>query len=145
MIHAVLDINVLATGIIGYQRETSLPGALMRLWRNENYQILVSEPILTELARTLASPYFCERIHPDKSNRFITLLRRQAMQIAVDSYVSGIASHPEDDLILATAVRGQAQYLVTGDRQLQDLKSYEQIRIVSPRDFIRNLTSSSEQ
>jgi predicted nucleic acid-binding protein len=49
--------------------------------------------------------------------------------------VQGVASHPEDDLILATAVSAQADYLVTGDRQLLALGEYQGAQIVTPRAF----------
>jgi predicted nucleic acid-binding protein len=49
--------------------------------------------------------------------------------------VQGVASHPEDDLILATAVSAQADYLVTGDRQLLALGRYQGVEIVTPRAF----------
>jgi uncharacterized protein len=53
--------------------------------------------------------------------------------------VSGVASHPEDDLILATAASGAADYLVTGDRQLLALGTFYEVRIVSARQFLDTL------
>jgi predicted nucleic acid-binding protein len=47
-----------------------------------------------------------------------------------------VATHPEDDLVLATAVSAHADYLVTGDRKLQRLGSYQGVRILSPREFL---------
>jgi predicted nucleic acid-binding protein len=54
----------------------------------------------------------------------------------MNTLVTGVASHPEDDPILATAVSASADYLVTGDRQLQRLGSYRGVSIVSPREFL---------
>ncbi len=56
--------------------------------------------------------------------------------------VQGVATHPEDDLILATAVSGGAQYLVTGDRQLLKLGNYQGVQIVTARDFLDRLSPS---
>ena len=50
--------------------------------------------------------------------------------------VRGVATTPADDLILATAVAGEAGHLVTGDRQLRNLGEYEGVRIVGPRAFV---------
>jgi len=47
-----------------------------------------------------------------------------------------MATHPEDDLILATAASARADYLVTGDRQLLALGTFEEIAIVTPRAFL---------
>ena len=55
--------------------------------------------------------------------------------------VHGVATHPEDDLILATAVSAKADYLVTGDKKLRELGSYQGVSIVSPREFLDILES----
>ena len=53
--------------------------------------------------------------------------------------VHGIATAPEDDLILATAVSGKATYLVTGDRQLQKVGEYRGIEVLRAREFLSQL------
>jgi predicted nucleic acid-binding protein len=55
--------------------------------------------------------------------------------------VQGIGEDTEDDLGLATAIAGQAEYLVTGDRHLQGIGAYEGVIIVSPRQFLTILES----
>ena len=50
--------------------------------------------------------------------------------------VSGIATHPEDDFIIATALSGNADFLVTGDRQLRQLDNVNGVGIVTPREFV---------
>jgi predicted nucleic acid-binding protein len=58
VIVAVLDTNVLASSVAGIAREESTPGEILRRWRAKVFTLVVSEPILTELARTLNNPYF---------------------------------------------------------------------------------------
>jgi predicted nucleic acid-binding protein len=67
------------------------------------------------------------------------MLATDATLVALTVTVTGVASHPEDDLVLATAVSGGAGYLVTGDRQLLRLANYEGIIILTPRDFLATL------
>jgi predicted nucleic acid-binding protein len=64
------------------------------------------------------------------------LLEQQTTSTRIAHEVRGVATHPEDDLILATASSARADYLVTGDRQLQRLASYAGTKIVSPRQFL---------
>jgi uncharacterized protein len=59
--------------------------------------------------------------------------------------VSGVATHPEDDLILAAAVAGGVSYLVTGDRKLQAVGTFQRISILSPRAFLARLARAGEQ
>ena len=47
-----------------------------------------------------------------------------------------VAADPDDDIYLAAASEGLADYLVSGDRHLLDLVEYEGIPIVTPREFL---------
>jgi putative PIN family toxin of toxin-antitoxin system len=136
VITAVLDTNVLASGVAGSLLPESIPGGLVCAWRAGAFSLVVSEHILSELTRTLATPYFRTRLSLGQVARAQRLLRRRATIVSLTAQVTGVATHPEDDLVLATAVSGKAQYLVTGDRKLQELGSYEGVRIVSPRAFL---------
>ena len=46
---------------------------------------------------------------------------------------------PEDDKFLAAAVEGKARYVVTGDKDLLDIKTYRGIRIIPPAAFLKIL------
>lgn len=50
--------------------------------------------------------------------------------------IAGVATHAEDDLVLAAALAGQVHYLVTGDKDLQALGSYQGITILPARAFL---------
>ena len=121
MIAAVLDTNVLASGIAGFAHRASPPGQILRAWRHDLFELIVSEHILDELARTLQAPYFLRRLTHEQIAQVLVLLRSQGALTDITSQVHGVASHPEDDLILATAASAKADYLVTGDGKLQRL------------------------
>ena len=54
-----------------------------------------------------------------------------------------ITAKESDNRILECAVAGQAAFIVTGDRKhLLPLGEYSGIRIVSPADFVRSVSSS---
>jgi predicted nucleic acid-binding protein len=95
---------------------------------------------MREVERTLDKPYFRARLTPAQIAAAVALLRRQAAITAIAAQVSGVATHPEDDLVLATALSANAGYLVTGDEQLQKLGNYQGVQIVSPRAFLDVLT-----
>lgn len=64
------------------------------------------------------------------------MLTEEATQTPITASVSGVATHPEDDLILAAAISGCADYLVTGDARLQALGTFQGVQIMSPRVFL---------
>jgi uncharacterized protein len=136
VIRAVLDANVLASGIAAIRLPASTPGELIRRWRGRAFTLIVSDVILDETRRTLAKPYFQQYLKPAQAEGAIRFVRAKAERALITVEVSGVATHPEDDRILATAVSAKVRYLVTGDNQLQALRRYRGISIVSPRVFL---------
>jgi uncharacterized protein len=141
MIRAVLDANVLASGFAGSRLPASTPGALLRRWRAGAFELIVSAQLRTEVRDTLRDPYFRRRLSPAQISRAAALLRYQATETPITCTVRGVATHPEDDRVLAAAVSAQVDYLVTGDRKLQRLGSYGGVRIVSPQAFLTLLAA----
>jgi len=50
-----------------------------------------------------------------------------------------VVDDPTDNRILEYALAADAGYLITGDKDLLDLKSYRSIKILTPRDFLSTL------
>lgn len=128
-----LDTNVLAAGFV---HPDPSPGQLLQAWRDREYELVTSEHILTELARTFQQPYFRRHLTSDQQSNNLALVRTHATIVAITVEVHGVATHPEDDQILATAASASADYLVTGDVKLQRLGGYQGVTIVSPRAFL---------
>jgi putative PIN family toxin of toxin-antitoxin system len=132
----VFDANVLASGFV---RKQAAPGRLLIAWEAGLFELFTSDHILAEVERTFAKPYFRARLTPEDANAAMTLLRRSARSVPLSIEVHGVATHPEDDVVPATAVSARAEYLVTGDRQLLALGGYQGVRIISPRTFLEIL------
>jgi uncharacterized protein len=134
--HAVLDANVLASGMVGLLNRDSIPGEIFRRTLAGTIVNVTSEAILREVERTLGKDYFRRAVLDTNRDSLLAALRRRSLVVSITVIVSGEASHPEDDLVLATAVSGDADFLVTGDKQLLALGTYQSVSIVTPRDFI---------
>jgi uncharacterized protein len=135
----VLDTNILASGAIS---ATGTLSTIMDAWRSGQFQVIVSVPILAELERTLQKPYFYHYLTAKQSSHFQKLLQKQATVSPITVSVHGIASHLEDDMILATAISAKADYLVTGDTKLQAIGTYKGVTILSPKKFLEILKHS---
>ena len=136
MIVAVLDTNVLASGFIGEHQPDSIPGMLVRRWRSEAFHLVTSEYILGELTATFNEPYLTHRLSAEEIGAALGALRSGATMQPITVTVAGIASHEEDDPILATAPSAGADYLVTGDKELRQLGAYGGTRLLIPREFV---------
>jgi uncharacterized protein len=139
MIRAVLDTNVLASAAIAHPG-TTLATILDDVVANR-FDIAISEYILVELRRTLATPYYAARITPVAAARYVQLLISLGTTVRITTPVSGVATHPEDDPILATALSAQSDYLVTGDQRLRNrVPTFSGIPLVSPAEFLAVLS-----
>jgi putative PIN family toxin of toxin-antitoxin system len=139
VIRAVLDTNLLASGFVEYATAERAPARLLRLWREQRFALVVSVDILTELLNTFADPYFRRQLTPQQIHAAQLLLQEEAIWQPLTAHISGAATHPEDDQILAAAVSAQAEYLVTGDKKLQQLGTYQGVHVISPRAFLNLL------
>lgn len=144
MIRAVLDTNVLASGFVGFADAARAPAQLLRLWRDQQFELVVSPHIVTEFINTVDGSYVRRRLTPEQIAEAQRLLQEEATSTPLTITVSGAATHPEDDLVLAAAVSAQVDFLVTGDTKLQRLGGYQGVRILSPRAFLDLLESSAE-
>jgi uncharacterized protein len=128
-----LDANVLAPG---FTSRGSASSRLIDLWRTGAFELILSEHVLKELARTLTDPYFATRLPHDDAAAILMLLSTTATVTGLTVEVSGVATHPEDDAVLATALSGQATILCTRDKQLLKLRSYQSVIILSPGELL---------
>jgi putative PIN family toxin of toxin-antitoxin system len=136
MSSAVLDTNVLASGAIAHAGSVA---QVIDAMAAGQFQLVLSQQILIELERTLGKPYFTARLTPDAVARYIAGLKAISLITLLTVPVSGVATQPEDDVILAAALSGHADYLVTGDKHLRALGMYQGVRIVSPAEFVQIL------
>lgn len=71
--------------------------------------------------------------------KIVTRIAAEAHIQDITVSLTGVATHPEDDARLATALSGNIAYLVTGDHQLQQRGVYAGTRLLSPRQFLEIL------
>lgn len=129
----VVDTNVLISALLA---ETSLPAHLVVLWRQGRFDLLTSVGQLEELRRVTRYPKIRERLAPALAGRLINELRDLAV-VVDDRAPIAVSPDPNDDYLLAIAVAGAADFLVTGDkRDLLALRLYEGTKIVTVRDFL---------
>jgi uncharacterized protein len=132
MITAVFDANVI---VAAFANPVGTPAELLKHWRLQQFKLAVSETILSEVEGAWAKPYWANRFSPEDVFETNLLLREFSDVIPISITLEGVATHPEDDLVLATAGSANADFLVTGDKQLLAIGYFEGTRIVSPREF----------
>ena len=97
-----------------------------------SHQLVVSVPLFNELKRALREKL---QIPGEVIEDAIEILQRDA-HFATPSTLSDVKIRDKADLtILSSALNGNADLLVTGDKELLDLGKIEDMEIVSPRGF----------
>ncbi|HYO30286.1 MAG TPA: putative toxin-antitoxin system toxin component, PIN family, partial [Thermomicrobiales bacterium] len=135
-IRAVLDANVLVSGMLGYDRPGSKPGSLFRHIGRQTLRPVLSDWLLGEVAETLAEPYFQRSIGVDRIGALIALLRRHGEFCALTVRVEGVAPDPDDDPVISTALSADVRYLVTGDKTLRRVSEHAGVVILTPGEFL---------
>lgn len=108
----------------------------MDMWKREAFVVFLSPHILNKIIEAWTKPYFRVLLTSDEVVAIVEELASLAESVSPAQGIHGVAEDDEDDLVLATAVAAQADYLVTGDKYLLRIGSFRDISIVSPRDFL---------
>lgn len=109
---------------------------LLRRGRNGDFLSVISEALLDEVLMACSKPYWLNRLTEVERERLVLVIRGQSEMTERTVDVRGIATHPEDDLVLAAAESANVDYLITGDSQLLDLGAHEGIPIITARQFL---------
>lgn len=96
------------------------------------HNLYTSEFILNEVQEKLIEKF---GYSPELTAETIGVLR-SGMAIAKHNLEKPVCRDSDDDNILAAAVGGSCDCIITGDEDLLVLKAYEGIDILSPRDFL---------
>jgi putative PIN family toxin of toxin-antitoxin system len=131
VIVALYDTNVLISGIFW----RGLPRQLVRLARARQVHVVTCQALLDELQSVLTRDDKPFRLSQEEASSIVGDVLTYAHLIAPASQVN-VCRDSSDDLVLACALDGQVEYIVTGDPDLLVLKNFESLRIVTPREFI---------
>ena len=137
-LRAVIDTNLFVSGLFA---RDSLSAQLQDLWINQDFELVTSIEIIKEISRVLNYPRIKEHFRPkDKTiKRFFHLIFRKAI-ISKDAYhTDKIADDPTDNKFLACALEKKADYIVSRDPHLRNLKHYHGIQIVDVTTFIEKV------
>ena len=127
----VVDTNALVSRLL---LPDSVPGRAVRRVVDDA-QILLSEPVMEELADVLGRAKFDSYVTVKHRQQFLRLLGRVA-EIVPIVYAVRECRDPRDDKFLELAVNGEANLIVTGDDDLLVLNPFRDIPIITPAAYL---------
>jgi putative PIN family toxin of toxin-antitoxin system len=133
----VLDTNVLISALL---KQESIAADILSLWRENKYQLISCRQQLDEFRQTSRYEKIRRYIVSSRAGAMYNELAAEAIHVqnlpAVD-----LSADPKDNFILAMAVAGKADYLVTGDkRDLLALGQIEQTKIITLSEMLKILS-----
>lgn len=141
MLRVVIDTNVIVSGILSRQGATA---EILNAWRERRFLLLSSPAIVAEIRAVLRYP----RIHRKypltdaEIDQVISLIEHDALLVPGSADLAGsVAADPKDEMFLACALDDQAEVIVSGDHHLLDLGVYQEIPVLTARQFLERLQS----
>ena len=134
---AIIDTGVFISAFIS-NRGTI--GAVLSALRDGHFTAIYSTDTLVELVDVLGREKFRTKYHvePDDITALVNLIRLRGELIIPNEKVT-VCRDPKDNKFLEVAMAGDADCLVSGDSDLLDMISFEDIPILRPTDFLMRL------
>jgi uncharacterized protein len=130
-IRVVIDTNVMIGFLIG-KRLRKLKDKLS----NSSVKLILTEQLLTELKLVTGRPKFVKYFDKQDVNEFIDLISIIGLFYPIKE-IPEICRDSKDNFLLGLCFDGNADYLVTGDWDLLDLKEYKGTSIITANDFTK--------
>ena len=124
-VKVVVDTNVFVSALLFGGK----PGKLIPLWQRGTIRPLASKEIIDEYLRVLTYPKF--KLAEKEINFFLyheILPYFEVINVGSDPRI--IKKDPEDDKFIRCALAGKAKWIISGDRHLLALKTYQKIKII---------------
>lgn len=132
----VIDSNIFVSALWGGK-----PYAVLARVANELDTLFVTDDIITEIEETLKKPEFKKpkyNITQDRIDTVLDTIRRLGQKTVVlpQHNATGASRDKDDDMYLECALAANADYIVSGDKHLRELKEYKNIKIVNAGEYL---------
>ncbi len=140
-----LDTNVLLSAFVSRQ---GYPAKLVDIILTfPEIKLTLSEPILLEFRDVMLRDEVRERFRYSarETESFVKDIRTVASMIEVKSQLKLVKEDPNDDVVINTALDAKSDYTVSGDSHLLKIKTFRDIKIVSPKQMLKIIVEQFEE
>ena len=134
-IKVIIDTNLWISFLIGKQLKSLKP-----LLVEQTIQPILSEQLLQEISLVSQRPKLQKYFPQSKVNELIDFLKIIGLSIDIRSEVL-LCRDEKDNYLLALAKDSQADFLITGDKDLLVLQQFELTKIVTYQQFFQEISS----
>lgn len=114
---------------------------ILEAWERGQFILLTSKAIISEVKRVLHYPRVQKKYHltDNEIKQVIRNLIKYAVITPGELKLNVIKEDPSDNEILACAVEGEADFIISGDKDLKELNIYRGIRIIEAKEFVKRV------
>lgn len=141
MIRAVFDTNIVISGCLW---SGAPKRALIAAYKGQ-VKLIISEAVIDQLNDVISRPKFADRLKViEKTPEQVVFEHLQFTEVIEAASISPtIQADPDDDKLLACALGGKADCIVTGDLHLLDLGIFQNIRIFTANAFLDHIAQDN--
>jgi putative PIN family toxin of toxin-antitoxin system len=142
---AVLDASVLVSAFLFPE---SVPGRVLKLADRGMFALHLSPILLVETRRSLLRARTRDAYGHSEEDAIAWCAELQeigSMLLVPLPDIGAVCRDPDDDHVLAAALAGRADTIVTGDKDLLALGQYRAVRILAPRAFLTELVPDARK
>jgi putative PIN family toxin of toxin-antitoxin system len=137
----ILDTNVMLSALLV---PLGAPAKLIDPWERKLFTLVACDELIAEFREVAGRPFFKQRLRAGVVELLTAGIRDFAFYCH-DLPSEPVAPDPKDSYLLALAEVSAADFLVTGDKELQSMKHYKSTRIVSPAKMMDFLMKAAEK
>ena len=105
---------------------------LLKRAKLKEFKLFVCPVVIEEIKNVLKQKFKAEK---ETIEEALEVIMETSVFVEITEEIKGVCRDRDDDLILSCALSSGANYLISGDKDLLELKEYKGIKIISPRDF----------
>lgn len=131
VVRIVLDTNVLISAIVFGGK----PRKILEMVKNKELSGVISPVLMAELEEILSKKIK----YPKERVLQVEKKMKKIFRVVHPIKTIKAARDDNDNRVLEAAIEGKCEYIVTGDKDLLDLKRYQGIRILTPTEFLNEI------
>jgi putative PIN family toxin of toxin-antitoxin system len=134
VIRAIIDNSVLTRYLI--KPSAAIKELLEERWLGDEVQMVTALDLIAELEGVLKRDYIQTLIRTEEGQALLDAITQKADILPPLGPVPAYTRDPKDDKFVACALGGDADYLITEDKDMLALEVVGDVRVVTPYDFL---------
>ena len=126
----ILDCNIWISFLIGHQSRL-----IQRILTDIRFDVFVCDELLEEIHDVSSRPKIHSRISDEELDDFFRIIHAFCRMARIEQKTQSVIRDPKDLYLLSLAESIEADYIVSGDTDLLDLKRHKQTKMMKLTEF----------